>query len=379
MAEKSGKKRKNRFALVLLVLCAVLALAALSTMGEDGFHFAALRRRLMYGDSGETGDAFSYAADPDSRFAPFGDGLLVVTPHVIQFHGGDGAILYELDIDFANPQLTVGRHHACVCDVGGNTLYILDRNGLVETKPTEQELCYYSARLNGSDYLAVTEQKSGYKASVSVYDNMGSPVFYFDSYETYICDAIVTEDCKSLAAVSLEPSGGIFASSLVVYDFSSESQRSSFSIRDGLVMETVSQNGRLISLCDKRLCITGEDGSSILDYPYNGLYLHNYALRGDGFCALLLGRYQAGNLHTLTTFSLDGKAISTMELSEEVLDLAASGDFLAVLYSDSLVIYRPDLTEYSRLDGTGYAGQIQFASDGTILLISGTSAWRFRP
>lgn len=68
-----------------------------------------------------------------------------------------------------------------------------------------------------------------------------------------------------------------------------------------------------------------------------------------------------------------------MELTEEVLDISAAGDYLAVLYDDALVIYTRDLQEYARLAETNYAGQIQMEPDGTVLMISGASAWRFLP
>lgn len=382
-AGRTGKRKKwsarRKIAVVLLALCAALAMGTFSVMGEDGVHLASLRRWLMYGESSETGDAYVYPSDPDGRFAALGDGLLAVTPHAIRFYSGGDTVLYDISVELADPQISVGRDHACVCDVGGSVLYILDKNGLTETRETSRELCYYSARLNGSDYLTVTEQKSGYKASVSVYDSAGTPVYYFDSYETYICDAIVTEDGKYLVAVGMEPEDGVFASTLTVYDLGGGEARSVCALRDALVMETVSRGDRLISLCDKRLAITDLDGNTVLDYPFGSLYLHDYALDGDGSCALLLGRYRAGNLHTLTTFDLNGNVLASMDVSGEVLDMDARGDLLAVLYGDSLVVYRSDLTEYARWDGSGYAGQLQFAPDGTLLLISGTLAQRYRP
>lgn len=380
MAEKM-KKRGNfrrKLAVVLLVLCGVLAMAVLTTM-EDGFHFAALRRWLMYGDSGNSGGTFSYAADASSRYGTLGNGLLIVTSHIIQYYQSDGSLAYDESVEMTNPQISVGRTRACVCDVGGDTLYILDETGVKEKKEAERGLCFYSARMNDSGYLAVTEQKSGYKASVSVYDSSGTLTFHFDSYERYICDAIVTEDGRSLALVAMEPEEGVFASTLMVFSLDTEELGSTCAIRDGLVMELASQGSRLISLCDKRLCTTGLDGSALMDYAYGNLYLHDYALDGDNFCVLLLGRYRAGNLQTLTTFDLGGNVLGSLDLAGEVLDLAAHGDFLAVLYDDSLVVYRSDLTEYTRLDDTGYASQILFANDGSIFLVSSTSAWRFLP
>lgn len=93
----------------------------------------------------------------------------------------------------------------------------------------------------------------------------------------------------------------------------------------------------------------------------------------------MLGRYQAGNICTLLTFDLDGAEIARLELSEEVLDISAAGDYLAVLYDNSLVIYTRDLQESARLEETEYAGQIQMGENGTVLMISGSSAWRFVP
>ena len=50
-----------------------------------------------------------------------------------------------------------------------------------------------------------------------------------------------------------------------------------------------------------------------------------------------------------------------------------------MLYGERLVVYRRDLTEYARLESTDYAGQILVEEDGSVLLISGSAAWRFLP
>lgn len=62
-----------------------------------------------------------------------------------------------------------------------------------------------------------------------------------------------------------------------------------------------------------------------------------------------------------------------------MLDIAAGGDYLAVLYGDGMVLYHRDLTEAARLTDTDYAGQLRVEEDGTVLMISGSYAWRFLP
>ena len=378
-AQPAEKKRglARRLLSLLLVLCAVLAVVVLTTM-EDGRHFASLRRWLMYGESSATRDVYIYAADASNRYGRLGDCLLVVSPNTAQMCLDDGTILYDLSLNMASPQVSAGSRLASVCDAGGDTLYVLDRNGVRRTMKTERGLCYYAARLNEGDYLAVTEQKGGYKASVSVYDADGEIVFHFDSHDSYISDAVVTPDCRSVVMVSLDSQDGAFASRLLVYDLDSARQTGNIPIRDGLVQDLSCIGKRVLSLCDKRFTITGLDGERLLDRPYGNLYLHKYALTGADFCALLLGRYQSGNICTLTTYDLE-RQLASLELAEEVLDMSAAGDSLAVLYGESLVVYDRELQERARLASTDYAGQVRMEEDGTVLLISGTSAWRFLP
>ena len=379
-ADQEGKSKTllQRLRVLLIVAVVVLVVAGLTAM-EDGTHLAALRRWLMYGESSSTQDFHVYTADSDNRYGQLGTGLLVAGPNTIQFFRDSGDAVYDVPVKMKNPQLSVGQRQAVVCDVGGDTLYVLDPLGVRRTMNTDRGLCYYSARLNSSDYLAVTEQKNGYKATVSVYNSSGEPVFHFDSYDNYISDAVVSADCRSVVAVSLESQSGVFASKLLVYDLESAQLVSSRLIRDGLVMDFSCSQDRVLCLCDKRFVAAGLDGQILLDQAYGNLYLHDYALNGDGFCALLLGRYQSGNICTLTTYDAGGAQLAKMELTEEVLDISAAGDYLAVLYDDALVIYTRDLQEYARLAETNYAGQIQMEPDGTVLMISGASAWRFLP
>ena len=64
----------------------------------------------------------------------------------------------------------------------------------------------------------MTGQKAGYKTSVSVYDGEGTLLYSLDSHDNYISDAVVTEDGRSLLAVTLDTQDGVFASRLRVYD-----------------------------------------------------------------------------------------------------------------------------------------------------------------
>lgn len=375
-----GKKRGvlQKLPTLLLILAIVLTAAVLSTM-EDGSHFATLRRWLMYGEGAETQNLYTYAPHQGNRYEQLGDDLLIVNPNAIQLLQRGGTVLFEIPINMTAPVISVGTDTAAVCDTGGSTVYVLDRTGLLWTHTVPDDLLCYSARVSEKDIVTITEQKSGYKASVSTYDSRGNLTFRFDSHESYISDAAVSRDGKWLAVLSLDTQSGVFTSNIVIFDLNTAERIGSYPLRDGLVMDFTLCGETIVTLCDKRLAITTSDGESVLNFAYGERYLHDYTLEGEDFCTLLLGRYQSGNICQLATFDLDGAALATLELTEEVLDLDSAGAYLAVLYSDTLVIYDRTLTQVARLDGTDYAGHVRMSSDGTALLIAETSAWRFLP
>lgn len=50
-----------------------------------------------------------------------------------------------------------------------------------------------------------------------------------------------------------------------------------------------------------------------------------------------------------------------------------------MLYSDSLVIYTPELAEYATLTDTEYARKVIMREDGSAVLIGSSSAWLYIP
>ncbi|MDD5931108.1 MAG: hypothetical protein PUC45_01405 [Oscillospiraceae bacterium] len=81
----------------------------------------------------------------------------------------------------------------------------------------------------------------------------------------------------------------------------------------------------------------------------------------------------------LVTVGADGRELGSLDVNEEILNISASGRYLAVLYATRLVIYNADLQAYASLSGTDYARQVLVRSDGSALLVSSESAKLFLP
>lgn len=375
--KRSGRLR--RFAVFALALMAVLAVV-LAAAYRDGTGFDALRRYLNYGGSGE--ERYRYDASSSNRFAVLGDQLVVLSDNTLRLLNREGGETWSAQVKMSAPALTQGGGRAAAYDVGGRTLYVLDQHGEVFHLETEESETLISATLNAKGILAVTSQRPNAKGAVTVYGaDMDRVVFDMTSGERFVTEARVSDDGSTLAAVRLGQEDGVFISSVVLYDLREAGEKTPFaeySIPDGLALETCQQGGRLVTVTDTCVSSATCAGKAAAAYDCGGAYLRSYSL-GENFTALLLNRYRAGNLGRLVTLDAEGAELGSLEIHEEVRGLSAAGRYLAVLYTDRLVVYNESLQVYASLRGITGVSQALMRTDGSVLLIGTDSASQFLP
>lgn len=379
--QRPKKRRKLPGILLFFLTLAVVLGVVLVAAYRDGTGFDVLRRYFSYSREEKTsGDAgYDYDASSSNRFAALGDTLVVLSDTSLKLLGQGGEELWSANVQMKAPALATGGGRAVAYDVGGRELYVLDEKGKVASFQTDEEEPLIAATLNGKGWLAVTAEKQNYKGCVSVYNAKMEKVFDFNSSRRFVSDACVTDDCAYLAAVTLGQEDGIFVSNIVLYDLTQTEPVANYSVRDGLVMSITQQSGKLVTVSDNKLTIADTAGQIAGEYSYGGTYLREYDCGGDGYTVLLLNRYQSGSVGRLVTVGTDGEELASLDVHEEVLSISAAGRYVAVLYTDSLVVYNPDLQAYATLKGTGYAKEALVRTDGSALLVASESARLFLP
>ncbi len=373
------RHRLRSFLIFFLLLLAVL-LVVLAAAWRDGTGLDALHRYFVYGKSeGDGSTGYVYDASSSNRFAKLGNTLVVLSDTALSLVDGNGNTLWSASVKMESPALSAVGDRAVAYDVGGTQLYVLDQAGLVYQVSADETEPYLSATLNSSGELAVTARKQNYKAAVSVYDSAGNPLFAFNSSERFVSNAYATDDGKYLAAVTLGQSGGAFASNVVLYDLTATDPVASWPVGSGMCYDMGAVGGSLTMVCDDGLYFSASDRELSASYSYGGSYLREYDLQGENYAVLLLNRYQSGSVARLVTVGADGQEIASLDVSEEVLSISASGRYIAVLYADKLAIYTPQLEQYASLTGTDYAREALVGSDGSALLMASEKAVRFLP
>ena len=366
--------------LVLVVVLAVVLGAVLTAAYLDLSNFDSLRRALSYNKTdAESGNTYVYDNDRTNCFALLGDRLLVVSTTRMSVLANNGTEVYSQEVKFTSPAIAVGGRTAAVYDVGGTSLYILGEKGFVRDLSAETGNGVISARLNSSDMLALVTDKSGYKSSVSVYSATGERAFTFNSSNRYMIDACVERDGRHVAVATLGSEDAAFATTISRYALDQETAVSTCVLDDSLLYELGSFGGTLVAVTDDRFLALSGDGSLGGSYDYAYPYLRGSTLGGTDFGALVLSRYRSGSAGKLVTVGAEGNLIASLDTQRDVLDVSAAGKYVAVLYSDELVIYTSDLAEYASLTDTQYARGVRMRTDGSAVLLGSQQGWLFVP
>lgn len=374
-----AKKSKKRFLWLALVTLLALIAVVLSVLYDRG-EFDGLRRRLLYAkaqkDENGCAQLYRYASDQSGSFASLDGSLASVSMHQVSVLDETGKTVYEQTVKFQSPALVRGASCAAAYDVGGTSVYVLTAKGLACQVDTSGEIL--AVALNKDGYLTVTSNESGCKAAVRVYDASGQPVFAYRSADRFIMTAALSDDSRTLAAVTMGQSSGVFTSYVVFYRINSESALTTTALTGSLIYDLIPMGSRFCAVMEEQLCFLDDSWEVRAAYSCGSDYLRRVDC-GDGYAALLLGRYRNGTQHRLVTVDSDGQVMASLDVDGEVLSMSAAGRYIAVLFSDRMVIYDKTLAECARLDAVSEARQVLMRADGSAVLAGSTAASLYLP
>ncbi|MCC2258072.1 DUF5711 family protein [Intestinimonas aquisgranensis] len=374
------KKKPNpilRLLAFLLTLALLLGAVALVAY-RDRINLDAIKRYFTYrslerSDSGQI-DAFQFDSSGRGGFSSLGDDLLVWSSAGIRLYSSSGVEYLNDALSLLHPMADIRDDAAVVYDAGGTTLRVYADRAQIFSLDAEQGHEILSARMGPGRTLAVVTRETGYKGVVTLYGSDFQPTMAIRISTRYVMDAIPSQDGKTIAVLTVGQSNNTFESTLALYDRAGDEAFAQCSLGNNAILDLSCSGGVFWALGETGLSIVSTDGAANLTCDYGGAYLKDYSLGGDGYAALLLGKYRAGSSTTLTTVDTKGETIATLDLEDQILDLATSGRYVAVLTASTLTIYTKDLQVYETIDNTMGARNVVLRSDGTAYLASGETA-----
>ncbi len=384
-APDKGKKPNIVFRLLAFLVTAALVLGALAlVVYRDRFNLDALKRYLTYRtmETTETGQAvpFTHAGGSKMSLSYLDGGVLMSSATGARYYALDGELYAEEVLPLDNPVLVDSDTTGVVYDAGGQSLFVFEQGRESSDLSLDGTINLLSVRPNDSGWLAVTAQQSGYKGAVTVYSAAHDPVITISLSSTFVVDAAVSPDCKTVAVVTMDQQGGSFYSRLLFYPVDQTEPSAQVELGNLVCLDLEYEGDRVWVLGEDALVITDEAGENTHTYDLGRYYLKGCDLGGDGFALLLTGRYRAGSATQALILDSEGQIVQTLDLSGQVLDYSAAGNYWALLTGSELTIYTSTGAEpYAQLSDPQGARYADLASDGSALLADNQQAWLYLP
>ncbi len=382
----TAPKKQNTFLrrVLAFALTVVLVLGALAAIvHRDKLNLDFLRRWLTYrsiqtSQAGLT-EPFTHGGGDRLDMSCLESGFLFSSTAGAHFYSSGGVELASQVTHMEKPVLSTSSRFGVVYDAGGESLFQFgsDHEPFVYSNPDNGGIL--SVRVNNSGWLTVTGLHSHYRGGVTVYNAHHEPVISLNYSSAFVADAILSPDCRTVAVVTISQKDGTFQS---VVHFQSTNATEPFATvaLDGFtVLDMDFDTNGLWLLGESSLITLSPKGEEQAQYHFDPDYLKGYTLDGDGFAALLLGKYRAGSARELVTVGHDAQVLARQELNGQVLSTTASGRYLALLTGQELAIYTSDLTPYNTLYDTQGARHAALYNDASVLLADSQEAWLYIP
>ena len=350
---------------------------------RDRFNLDAFKRWMTYRNmqTSATGEAapFTHAGGGKLSVAYLEGGIVTASTAGAHYYGLNGERLAEEVLSMENPVLEASRTTGVVYDAGNQSLFAFRNSEEFFSLTLSGAADLLSARPNDSGWLAVTAQQSGYKGAVTVYDSFGEKVIQISLSSTFVVDAALSPDCRTVAVATMGQEGGAFFSRLLFFPVNREEPSAQVDLGSTVVLDLDYEQDRVWVLGEDRVVSAAPDGSESATYHLGRSYLKGCSLGGDGFALVLTSRYRMGSATQALVIDASGQAAYTLSLSGQVLDLSAAGNYCALLTGGGLTIYTSDLEPYAALEATQGARHVALSPNGSALLANSQQAWLYIP
>lgn len=297
-------------------------------------------------------------------FADFGGGVAVAGSAGLQVYNKKAELVFTEIFDMKKPAVVTRGGYGVAYDVGGTAARVFDRGGVTARITAPKKII--SATVCSSGCVALTTQFDGYKGLITVYDSAGKELYKWFSASAYALSASLSPDGREMAALTLGGGG----SRVSFFTLDSDKEKAVCFLEDVVLLE-VSHLGEdgVLAVGAGELARVGSDGSVSILLDFSDRYLETYAL-WDGKAFLSLNTYAVGSQGLLAVLDKDGEYLGVREKEGKILSASASGDYVAVLYPERLVIYNKQLETLAEHDVPAGAGHVLMRGDGTALVLS---------
>ena len=370
--EKANKAKGSWLKKLLLALMILAVLAAAvyivldlvsgdETVGE--FINGALSSEMVRTEK------FVFDAYSDNIFEELGGGLVAVSTSAYQVFDSSGELVGRGTKAFGAPAADSGPAGAVLWSQGGTDMLLAAADGSAIAIDSEEAII--SAAINDNGYVAVSTEESGYKGLVTVYNIAGEDIYKWYSGEGYLMDAAVNHSDTGMAALTVSGSG----SRLVAYTFGSADVQGAYNEPETIYfdMDYIAEN-RICAVSENKAVFVNGKCEYNSEYSFDGWYLRNYSLDGNGYAVFVLNKYRSGGETMIVSVGSDGSVKGSVSTFAEVRGISVRGRYIAITCADEMTLYDSELIEVGSIKDTAGVEKALACADGKLIAVSANGA-----
>ncbi len=371
-----GKRKKrfgNKFMRLTVLSLIVVAVICLLIFGNQFSGGRITRFFTSLGRSGNGEITYSFDDGQKNVYAAYQNSLAVVSGYGLTTFDAAGEELGTIQHVYSAPSLQVGNTLVMVCDIGSNQLTVMDEVGdtLIDLRSTGT---FLDANISSGDTICCVEIADGYRGILSAYDDSQNRIYRWYSSSGYFNQCAVSPDASYLCAIRLGNTDSEFESTAVIFRTNSEDPIEEVPLGDQLISEVCFLNNSTVAIIgENSTTFLNNRGDILNEYDYNAAHLRDYSVSRNGFIALSLNMYQAGNQYSVVTLNAKGEKQAEQYIGEEITKISAGGSYCAVLTPSQLLVYDQNLSLYASNEELQAVSSVVMLEDGAVILLGGGS------
>ncbi len=277
----------------------------------------------------------------NGNFDTYSGGFAYVSDTHYVAYNNDGEEVFTSQVSFNNPVMRLNHNcTAVIYDLGGHKYSLYSGEALVYTGETESKM--YLADVTADLKFATVTESHDYKAKLSVYSTVDTPLYGYSFEEYYITAMALNSDATGAIACGVTAENGIENSVVYVFDFTEEKPLAFHEISGDVVFDCE-------YLGDGSACVIGENASYIINgrnfskltkNSYSQMTLTSYDINTDtGELCLSLSRSGDGRNCTIQCINKSGAVDSKIETDYAADYISSYKNRVAISDSSNIYLY----------------------------------------
>ena len=325
---------------------------------------------------GEKGGDASFPVDlPSSnsyRMLSTSSKLLLLTDTHLYVYNKAGKLLTSYQHGLNNPSAALSEVSCVLYERGTSGYAVMTLNTLrTETYQTSGTVASVSCSDDGQ--LCVIESGTRYVSELIVYNVRQTEVYRWQTQE--LVTAVDFAGRNTLAAISLDASGGELVSKISVIPLNQEEFLASMTFPGNLLLSLdCKDGGQIVAIGDQAAVSITQDGKLLATYDYGGDGI-SYCDNSGEAIVLVLGDYVSYKTNDVVVLDAGLNELGRRESDKEALSLSTRGYEAVVLFENGLLrwdgqTFAYQACAYGNLEAALFSGEIVLRTSSQLCLLS---------